>query len=164
MREAKFRGMSTLLGRWVYGGYIKHLPYTPSPIGGDLVKDYEYQHLIVHEGFSDWQMPRSIEAKTVIPESLGEFTGLKDGLGHEIYEGDILNVTSKNGATFVAPVGWFGKFGLSTFNSNPSYVSNKFLLEVGSLSLAISDGSLAVKVVGNVYENPELLEGDDNGF
>lgn len=79
---------------------------------------------------------------------LMQYTGLKDKNGKEIYEGDILlydsgsktSVFYKNGA-FVRSYG----------NSNMYLLYDSF----------IEDGCLYnYEVIGNIYENPELLEGN----
>lgn len=81
MREIKFRGLRTDGKGWVYGY---------------LIKD-EYGHCYI---FNYWFIPaisipteRFIE---VIPESIGQFTGLTDKNGVDIYDGDNVNVLSMN--------------------------------------------------------------------
>ncbi|MCH4172581.1 MAG: YopX family protein [Lactobacillus sp.] len=160
MREVKFRGYSLLTSRWIYGAYYKHLPFTPSP--SQKVDENEYEHLIIKDSFSDWQLPRGIHYEQVNPESVSEFTGLKDSLDNDIFEGDILTVIGKNREEFTAPVVWRGENGLPAFILDPKYVSREFFLEDGVLSLVNSDLGLAVVVMGNVYENPELLEVNKN--
>lgn len=78
--------------QWVTGSYHQHLPYTPYPIGGDPNKIKEdTQHLIISDGFSDWGLPRSVQAIEVYPESVGISTGFVLN-NHMIYEGDILYI------------------------------------------------------------------------
>ncbi len=139
MREIKFRGKDIRTGRWVYGGYHKHMAITPEPIipKGKERKPIEYQHLIVCSGFSDWGMPKPLDAYEVGPETVGEFTGLKDKNGVEIYALDHLR----------CPDGWEGVV---------------YWCE-SELQWWCKDHDLAnlnkPEVVGNVYENAELLEG-----
>ena len=74
---------------------------------------------------------------------LMQYTGLKDKNGVEIYEGDIVNVHSYT-------VTGLGKVG---FNKG-SFVFNKFEYPTSQVLHSFSE----IEVIGNIYENPELLE------
>ena len=73
-------------------------------------------------------------------ETVEQYTGLKDKNGKEIYEGDILNADGP-----IYEVAWFEKDGgWFCFRGNDSVYTPLYHLKG--------------KVIGNIHENPELLE------
>ena len=139
MREIKFRGQHAGNLRWYYGGYHKHEVVTVCPLDNTPI---EYQHLIVQSGFSDWNLPKPIQAVEVIPETVGQFTGLLDGNGKEIYEGDILQFEEYPPAQVL----WYdGAFNARRLDINDDYI--------------LADWYDGTVIIGNIHDNPELAEG-----
>lgn len=85
-REILFRGRNVNTGKWVYGAYLKHQRITPCPVGHKVTKD-DFQHLIIKSGFSDWNMPKPLNAIEVASDSVGQYTGIDADNRERIFEG-----------------------------------------------------------------------------
>ena len=84
----------------------------------------------------------------------GQFTGLLDKNGKEVYEGDIVQRMERhyiqNLGEVVFMAGMFGTLGYSTLDGER--ISDKRILPLDW----VREG---LEVIGNIYENPELLKG-----
>ncbi|MCI8378713.1 MAG: hypothetical protein HFH72_09370 [Lachnospiraceae bacterium] len=137
-RVNKYRGIHThvlpqnehLSGRWVYG-YLADENYINSPeLEGEFLVD---------------------------KDTVGQYIGVKDKNGKEIYDGDIVKTK------------FFGKDDGKGHNFNDydlfeiTYIDGSFILENKTRQFSASyltdmSGSGAAEVVGNVYENADLLK------
>lgn len=83
-----------------------------------------------------------------------QYTGVNDSNGKEIYEGDIVKVTEDDGS-YITEVEYYGDCGYPAFEITPpigyQYDSNVIMS-------VLANGKL--EVIGNIYENPELLDKD----
>ena len=135
MREILFRGKTEYIGKWVQGDLYKSLK--SAFIAADNAGSY---------------------AKTnhpVLPETIGQFTGLTDKNGVKIFEGDIIKVDFQQEYIGIKP--------------RPSYIGvveyrkGAFgIYEKGKGTQYFFQHGLIKTVIGNIHDNPELLE--DGGY
>ena len=78
MREILFRGKDSEVDVWHEGQYI-HLHKTTYCFSGSAEREAENEiHQIVFEQMTDWNLPNRHLRADVLPETVGQFTGLKD--------------------------------------------------------------------------------------
>lgn len=124
-----YRGKRVDNGEWVDGDLI-HRQIWGRALAIIRISDDGFEHYEEYE---------------VIPESVGQFTGLTDKNGNKIFEGDIVKVTT-------------GIEGYkSTYHSAIQEV--KYNAESGIAVFLPFDNSdmVEAEVIGNIYDNPELL-------
>lgn len=116
-----YRGKSIFNGEWMYGAFLRQ--YHSSRYG-------RIDAIFFSDEVKTYRVP-------VDPETVGQFTGLIDKNGKEIYEGDILHDLN-TGAKL--PV---------------RYVDGGFWLKPQEGSFNMPSEHLR-EIIGNVFENPEL--------
>lgn len=157
MRECRGKRVDT--GKWVYGYYVKHETRQKCPIGNDKLTTDEIKHFIVFDSFADWNMPRTLQAAEVVPETVGQYMGLKDKTGKEICQGDI--VKTPDGNAFIIKFGEhrdseiYDCIELGFF----AYCTNENHRKMGIRKDVIFwINEEKAEVIGNIHDNPELLE------
>ena len=96
-------------------------------------------------------------------KTIGQYTGLTDKNGVKIFEGDIVKGTAYS-ATRIGVIVWIDEissFGVRHVNApNPAAWENSSILRCVSLG---KTDEFAAEVIGNIYDNPELLNAAANG-
>lgn len=139
-REIIFRGKSEVTNEWVYGSLVK-VGNESHIVGFDEV-DLDGHHL-------SYCSDRPIFTKQ---GTIGQFTGLHDKNGKEIYEGDIVQMHIENGNILLV-VTWNLEVGAWLLKLKGCNIEG-----LRTLGEWLRDSSSVIQVVGNIYDNPELLE------
>ena len=139
MRDILFRGKSN--NKWVYGYFIQALDIENKPLKNCIIENMSDVNVVDGKVKQDYY---EIELS-----SLGQYTRLIDKNGTKIFDGDIL-VFCK-GATYPIKVYWDG-LGWK-FLRNGKRIDDAFECNIIS---HIQE----CEVIGNIYDNPELLEGN----
>ena len=135
-RKIKFRGKNKDIG-WVFGQLAYGLngeTYIIEEV--ELDNSYGLEETILYPVM--WYR--------VDPETIGQFTGLYDKNGKEIYEGDILKSIKWNDIYLVKHMG------------TAFYLYRK--VNNGFNKITTWNNAEKSEVIGNTYDNPELLGGE----
>ena len=146
MREILFRGKQRDNNEWIEGYYAVQSNHAC------FAHELKYTHFIFKDIFLDFNLG-GLQEFEVIPETVGQYTGLEDKNGKKIFDGDIckfkrfndvhvgkvvFNVTTASFIMWYQPI--VGAYG--------EKATQKMLLSVCD----------NIEVIGNIHDNPELME------
>ena len=137
MREILFRGKRTDNGKWVYGLLCR-----------------------VGDTYANIRRMDTEVLYSVLTNTIGQFTGLTDKNGKKIFEGDVLNVHDQ--------IPTFDGYNTDEiiYNGKVMYIKNQgmYVCEGNNDGNALCALNLdKCEVIGNIYDNPELLGGESDG-
>lgn len=134
MREIKFRGKRLDNGEWIYGNLILAENGAPYIFPPDIC-EIDGHHLRQGDDAPHW----------VDPATVGQYTGLKDKNGREIYEDDIMILGDRQGR-----IGYVGY----------SEVHPAFLLVTRDIDFVLysRNSERQYEVLGNINDNPDRLK------
>ena len=150
MRDILFRGKRKDNGEWIEGYYAIQSNHAC------FAHELKHQHFIFKDVCLDFNLG-GLQNFEVIPETVGQYTGLTDKDGKKIFEGDIVvckQAINGNLIDYYVEIGFvemkYGAFGLH--RKQGYYRPFKDWLE-----------DYEYEVIGKIHDNPELLkEGDES--
>lgn len=143
MREILFRGKANGGCCWVYGHY--------AVLNDGYRLDWKRHYLLSGElRYNDQYGKEDVRKVEIDPNTLGQYTGLKDKNGKRIFEGDV--VTFKTTAYSFKPC-------IVEYRNDTA----QFVVRKNDRSYPMAD-DFVYEVIGNIHDNPELIGGmsDEN--
>ena len=134
MREILFRGKNRYSGEW-FEGYLEYFTTTSN-------------RLVCYRSVWGKQMHE------VYPDTVGQYTGLKDRNGRRIFEGDIVESEFTKRPYLVC----FGKYTYTNEYGEEESACGWYNEEKGGYETAFGSPDAWATVIGNIHDNPELLE------
>jgi len=141
MREILFIGKRKDNGEWIKGHLIRY-----KDGGCGIIPSEAKVHICADN-------PKFIQTVCyeVIPETVGEYTGLKDKNGKKIFEGDI--VKACRGKDIEKGIVYYDeRIGAYAVLYNDENINLLFDI------FTSKDSNVYIEIVGNIHDNPELLE------
>lgn len=149
MREILFRGKRRDNGEWVTGFYVHY----------DDIKDNHKDDCDYIVGIHTGEHFPFFE---VIPETVGQFTGLTDKNGTRIFEGDIFKPFDDE----ICYVAWIEDFSTLGLMVHSTWIQKKLRKEISHFSKGwtyLTEYSInELEIIGNSHDNPEFLKDGEN--
>lgn len=145
MREILFRGQHVDSKVWCYGYLVKQFGATEIYLSGNTKHYWDKHH--------------------VIPETVGQFTGLTDSHGKKVFEGDIVRI-GRYFSNFYTADDYVCRYDTTTASFKFYYIIPKDIADVnkyavlgdGETLCGMGRGYVVENVVGNIYDNINYAE------
>ena len=151
-RETKFRGKSKFREKWVYGNL--HI------LNEDGFKEAWILEPHAPGDVSGWDMSYTFLKEDVYFDSVGEYTGLKDKNGDEIFEGDILEWKEKNYGWHSGDKEVIKKRKVVKYQTHYGAGWNFGMSHKDEAKRFSFPLPADAEIIGNKFENPNLLSND----
>lgn len=158
MREILFRGKRMGNGEWVEGYLYEHEPALVGIASENDVPEPS-KWFIARTGFADWNMQRPVEFVEIDPSTVGQYTGLNDKNGNRVFDGDILHIAKISdglGGYYQPPLDYpvnvVVKWDLCAWMWETLCEDKRYI------SFPDAWCHYECEVIGNITDNPELLE------
>jgi len=142
MREIKFRAWDTVMQEWVKSKFLQDLIYigVPKNLGNGFFNIYQFDP------------PRY---------KIIQHTGLKDKNGKEIYEGDIVTYDISQTQHYKGIIDWCKSYFVTKYfyNKNDAFMKQPAQIwHTKGMHRLDEELLYNLEILGNIYENPELLK------
>ena len=169
-REILFRAKSIQTDKWITGyyfededgksymGYMGKERYIPDTRDWDTAEYYEnnptYNWVFVKE--------------EVVSETVGQYTSLTDKNDTKIFEGDIVRIGRQFGKYLYGEDNYVCKYDANSASCKFYYIVPKDIADIngyaviaGGITISEMERGFTIEVIGNIFDNPELLQ--ENG-
>lgn len=158
MREIEFRAKRTDNNKWVYGHYVQGLDFENKPINSSIVRNITTINPV------DKTIKQDIYEVDI--NTLGQYTGLKDKNDTKVFESDIIRMHYFFENYDPSSLGAFEDEAEIIGVVKCDLIDGFYVETVDDHSRCylqwIEEPTEELEVLGNIYDNPEWLEGENN--
>ena len=156
MRKILFRAKQKDNGEWIEGYYAFESNHAC------FKSELKYRHYIFKDIFMDWNLG-GLEQYEVVPETVGQYTGLADKNCKRIFEGDILKiarVSDSIGSYYFPPLDY--PVNIVVKWDMCAWMWETLCKDKRYIGFPDAWCHYECEVIGNIHDNPELLKGQIN--